>query len=139
MQQSPDQAQSSVILRPRARAPVISSGKDGSGCLHDLLLCGHPGDVSRSLVAGPRSRRPFLRDESDVPGIIVEKAREVMTSEVPALSEKIVIQLPDEKSRRVGQSIAAASLPELPSDPSGDRLLFQGKSSLSPSTEGEIP
>jgi hypothetical protein len=29
------------------------------------------------------------------------------------LTERIQIRLPDEKSRRVGQSIAAASLPEI--------------------------
>jgi hypothetical protein len=33
--------------------------------------------------------------------------------EFPDLAERIEIQLPDEKSRRVGQSIAAASLPAL--------------------------
>jgi len=33
--------------------------------------------------------------------------------EFPELVDKISIALPDEKSRRVGQSIAAASLPAL--------------------------
>jgi hypothetical protein len=37
----------------------------------------------------------------------------VLQAEFPELLEKIHIQLPDEKSRRVGQSIAAASLPAL--------------------------
>ena len=31
----------------------------------------------------------------------------------PALAEKITVMLPDEKARRVGRSIAAASLPEV--------------------------
>jgi predicted NBD/HSP70 family sugar kinase len=44
--------------------------------------------------------------------IILERAREVLASEFPELSG-INIQLPDEKSRRVGQSIAAASLPAI--------------------------
>jgi predicted NBD/HSP70 family sugar kinase len=44
--------------------------------------------------------------------IILDRAREVIAAEFPELSH-INIQLPDEKSRRVGQSIAAASLPAL--------------------------
>jgi predicted NBD/HSP70 family sugar kinase len=43
--------------------------------------------------------------------LILEGARQVLRSEFPNLSERVNIQLPDEKSRRVGQSIAAASLP----------------------------
>lgn len=43
--------------------------------------------------------------------LILEGAKEVLRVEFPKLSERIHIQLPDEKSRRVGQSIAAASLP----------------------------
>ncbi len=43
--------------------------------------------------------------------LILEGARKVLEGEYPALASKINIQLPDEKSRRVGQSIAAASLP----------------------------
>jgi predicted NBD/HSP70 family sugar kinase len=44
--------------------------------------------------------------------MILEGAKGVLTREFPKLSG-INIQLPDEKSRRVGQSIAAASLPAL--------------------------
>jgi len=44
---------------------------------------------------------------------IVDTANQVIAAEFPELFESIKIQLPDEKSRRVGQSIAAASLPEL--------------------------
>jgi len=43
--------------------------------------------------------------------LILEGAKEVLRLEFPELAERIHIQLPDEKSRRVGQSIAAASLP----------------------------
>ena len=35
-----------------------------------------------------------------------------MREEYPALAEKVRVMLPDEKNRRVGQSVAAASLPE---------------------------
>ena len=44
--------------------------------------------------------------------IILEGANKVLKEEFPDLASRIHIQLPDEKSRRVGQSIAAASLPE---------------------------
>ena len=47
--------------------------------------------------------------------LILDNANEVLKSEFPDLASKINVQLPDEKSRRVGQSIAAASLPALPS------------------------
>ncbi len=43
--------------------------------------------------------------------LIIEGAQKVLDSEFPELN--FHIQLPDEKSRRVGQSIAAASLPAL--------------------------
>lgn len=45
--------------------------------------------------------------------IIMAGANEVMRSEFPELAARVNVQLPDEKSRRVGQSIAAASLPEI--------------------------
>jgi len=45
--------------------------------------------------------------------LILEGALEVLTGEFPELGSRIQIQLPDEKSRRVGQSIAAASLPRV--------------------------
>ena len=44
--------------------------------------------------------------------LILDGARAVLAAEFPELAD-INIQLPDEKSRRVGQSIAAASLPAL--------------------------
>ena len=43
--------------------------------------------------------------------ILLANAKRVLAEEYPALAEKINVQLPDERSRRVGQSIAAASLP----------------------------
>jgi predicted NBD/HSP70 family sugar kinase len=44
--------------------------------------------------------------------ILIDEAHRVLRSEFPDLASRINIQLPDEKSRRVGQSVAAASLPE---------------------------
>ncbi|HOU11498.1 MAG TPA: ROK family protein [Anaerolineae bacterium] len=43
--------------------------------------------------------------------LILDSANAVLAEEFPELAARIHIQLPDEKSRRVGQSIAAASLP----------------------------
>ncbi|MBQ2819865.1 MAG: ROK family protein [Clostridia bacterium] len=45
--------------------------------------------------------------------IIHKNAQKVLAEEFPELAKKITIHLPDESSRRVGQSIAAASLPNI--------------------------
>ena len=45
--------------------------------------------------------------------ILFENAKRVLAEEFPLLAKKITIHLPDESSRRVGQSIAAASLPKI--------------------------
>lgn len=44
--------------------------------------------------------------------ILLSRAKEVLAGEFPELAEKIELSIPDESARRVGQSIAAASLPE---------------------------
>lgn len=45
--------------------------------------------------------------------IILKSAENVLKQEFSALAGKIMLHLPDEANRRVGQSIAAASLPEI--------------------------
>ncbi len=45
--------------------------------------------------------------------ILLEKANEVLKEEFPELFAKIKLHIPDEKARRVGQSVAAASLPKI--------------------------
>ncbi len=45
--------------------------------------------------------------------IILQKAQEVLDTEFPELASKMELHIPDEKSRRVGQSVAAASLPKI--------------------------
>ena len=45
--------------------------------------------------------------------LILDNAQMVLRGEFPELVSQMHVQLPDEKSRRVGQSIAAASLPEI--------------------------
>lgn len=43
--------------------------------------------------------------------LLIEGAKQVFETEFPELLQKIELHLPDEKVRRVGQSVAAASLP----------------------------
>jgi len=45
--------------------------------------------------------------------LLIEGAQKVFEAEFPELLKKIQLHLPDEKIRRVGQSVAAASLPSL--------------------------
>jgi predicted NBD/HSP70 family sugar kinase len=45
--------------------------------------------------------------------IILKRAQAVLRAEFPELAEQVALHLPDESSRRVGQAVAAASLPEL--------------------------
>ena len=45
--------------------------------------------------------------------LILDTAKKVLANEYPEMLEKMVPELPDEKFRRVGQSMAAASLPEI--------------------------
>ena len=45
--------------------------------------------------------------------ILLNRAQEVLDTEFPELAKQIKLHIPDEKSRRVGQSVAAASLPKL--------------------------
>jgi predicted NBD/HSP70 family sugar kinase len=47
--------------------------------------------------------------------IILNRAQEVLQAEFPELAAKVALHLPDESSRRVGQAVAAASLPEIKS------------------------
>ena len=45
--------------------------------------------------------------------LLLAEAKRVFSDEYPEVAAKVRVQLPDEKSRRVGQSVAAASLPSL--------------------------
>jgi predicted NBD/HSP70 family sugar kinase len=55
--------------------------------------------------------------------LIMEKAAEVLRKEFPDTAARVRLHLLDEKSRRVGQAVAAASLPRINKGPSpqGDR------------------
>ena len=45
--------------------------------------------------------------------ILVNECNRVIADEYPEMAAKVKVMLPDEKMRRVGQSVAAASLPEV--------------------------
>ncbi|MFW5889167.1 MAG: ROK family protein [Bacillota bacterium] len=63
-------------------------------------------DISHVLILG--------RVTSGIGGVkILEYANKVLNEEFSKLAKTICVNLPDEKSRRVGQSIAAASLPKI--------------------------
>ena len=44
---------------------------------------------------------------------ILRVCNEILADEYPTLAKKCEVSLPDEKTRRVGQSVAAASLPRI--------------------------
>ena len=44
---------------------------------------------------------------------ILQVCNEILANEYPELAKKCLVTLPDEKMRRVGQAVAAASLPQL--------------------------
>ena len=70
-------------------------------CLYERLY-----DIRSLIVLG--------RVASGVGGeLIVAECRRVLKEEYPELAQKLCVMLPDEKFRRVGQSMAAASLPEI--------------------------
>lgn len=73
---------------------------------HTLVLYSSFYDIRTLLVLG--------RVASGVGGdLVISECNRVLAEEYPALAEQITVTLPDEKMRRVGQSVAAASLPEL--------------------------
>ncbi len=45
--------------------------------------------------------------------IVLDGAKKILKADYPALAEQVNVFMPDEKARRVGQSVAAASLPQL--------------------------
>lgn len=80
---------------------------DSIGCYlaHTLHLYSHFYDVKYMMVLG----RVMSGKGGDT---ILAACKRVMAEEYPALAKAMVVMLPDENTRRVGQSVAAASLPE---------------------------
>ena len=78
----------------------------GTYLAHTLVLYSQFYDLRYLLVLG--------RVASGVGGDrVIARCNRVLAEEYPELAEKVTVMLPDEKTRRVGQSVAAASLPEL--------------------------
>ena len=126
-------SQDAVIrLAPRAGIDLPDSLSLAEKLKEVQKLCteGHPGarEIFRnigvyfahtvSLYARYYDLRWLLvmgRVASGVGGdILIEECNRVLREEYPELAARICVMLPDEKARRVGQSIAAASLPEIP-------------------------
>lgn len=61
-------------------------------------------DIAHVLILGRVT-------SGDAGPIIQERARDVLKAEFPELLGKLTLHLPDEQSRRIGQAVAAASLP----------------------------
>lgn len=63
-------------------------------------------DLSHVLILG--------RVTSGLGGeVIIKRCHEVLETEFPELARSVSVNLPDEKARRVGQAVAAASLPAI--------------------------
>lgn len=78
------------------------------GCYlaHTLDLYASVYDIGTVLVLG--------RVSAGIGGeVLIAECKRVLQEDYPELAAKIRVMLPDEKARRVGQSIAAASLPEI--------------------------
>ena len=95
-------AQPLTIAIERAKRVFASIG---AYLAHTLKLYCRFYDVHHMIVLG--------RVMSGIGGsIILDNCLRILREEYPALNEKVRVMLPDEKTRRVGQSVAAASLPE---------------------------
>ena len=92
---------------------LLPSGDERARLIFETIGCylgygiGHYADyydIAHALILG--------RVTSGEAGpVILEKARQVLKAEFPDLAGRMSLHLPDEKSRRVGQAVAAASLP----------------------------
>ena len=78
----------------------------GSYLAHTLPLYERLYDLHYLIVLG--------RVASGIGGdLIVSECKRILKEDYPELNKKLTVMLPDEKFRRVGQSMAAASLPEV--------------------------
>ena len=104
-------------IRSAKREAALAEGGDervkdifrtiGAYLAHTVPLYEMTYDIRHLIVLG--------RVASGVGGeLIVGECCRILQEEYPALAQKVQVMLPDEKFRRVGQSMAAASLPEVP-------------------------
>ena len=88
-----------------------------SECTHDCSSCGENcssrDEIQKEkLHEGARVRKVIAVMSGKGGDLIVKTAKNVLQREYPALADTIQPVLPDENFRRVGQAVAAASLPE---------------------------
>jgi predicted NBD/HSP70 family sugar kinase len=109
--------------------PIETTDAERLRHAQDLLQQGHEGarDTWRTIGTYLGYTVPHYADFYDIKHVlllgrctsgvggdlILETAQDILTREFPEIAESLTIQLPDDKSRRVGQSIAAASLPQI--------------------------
>ena len=86
---------------PRAQAIFLDIG---IYLAHTVVLYSKFYDLKRLMLLG----RVMSGKGGDT---ILSTCLQVLQEEYPALYETVQVMLPDEKTRRVGQSVAAASLP----------------------------
>jgi len=94
---------------------LMAEGHEGAAAIYDTIgayfgyaiaFYSEFYDIEHVLIMG--------RVTSGDGGVIVlERAQEVLDKEFPEFAKKVQLHIPDEKSRRVGQSVAAASLPKI--------------------------
>jgi predicted NBD/HSP70 family sugar kinase len=102
-----------AVDKLKAVQDLLHSGDERARLVFETIGCylgygiGHYADhydIGHALILG--------RVTSGEAGpIILARAREVLGAEFPALAGRLALHLPDEKSRRIGQAVAAASLP----------------------------
>ena len=102
-----------AVDKLRAVQDLLHRGDERARLIFETIGCylgygiGHYADyydIGHALILG--------RVTSGEAGpIILEKAGEVLKAEFPDLAGRLSLHLPDEESRRVGQAVAAASLP----------------------------
>ena len=105
----------SLAEKLKAVQKLAEEGHEGArevfrtvGCYlaHTLNLYASVYDMGTVLVLG--------RVSAGIGGdLLIAECEKVLKEEYPELAAKTRVMLPDEKARRVGQSIAAASLPEV--------------------------
>ncbi|HLE13138.1 MAG TPA: ROK family protein, partial [Anaerolineales bacterium] len=118
-------------LAPRAgiQIPDALSDAEKLKYVQDMLEAGHPGAVQiwQSMGIYLGYALAHYADFYEIKhvlilgrctsgrggSLILEGANRVLQAEFPQLATRFQVQLPDERSRRVGQSIAAASLPAI--------------------------
>ena len=88
-------------------------------CTHDCSTCGSSCEhVDAKDLIAPLNKDSSIKHVYAIMSgkggdTILRVCNEILADEYPALAKKCEVSLPDEKTRRVGQSVAAASLPRI--------------------------